>query len=77
MDEMIRYIFGSLRCSENTMRVFGKTLHKQKSINRAMCFFAVAVTANVIVREMKFAAIRDEFQNLKKELNEPKNMKGD
>ena len=29
MDEMIRYIFGSLRCSETAMRVFAKTLRKQ------------------------------------------------
>lgn len=26
MDEMIRYIFGSLRCSETAMRVFASTL---------------------------------------------------
>lgn len=31
MDEMIRYIFGSLRCSETAMRVFAKTLRKQRS----------------------------------------------
>lgn len=30
MDEMIRYIFGSLRCSETAMRVFAKTLRKQR-----------------------------------------------
>lgn len=35
MDEMIRYIFGSLRCSETAMRVFAKTLRKQRSFNRA------------------------------------------
>lgn len=28
MDEMIRYIFGSLRCSETAMRVFAKTDRK-------------------------------------------------
>ena len=36
MDEMIRYIFGSLRCSETAMRVFAKTLRKQRSFNRSM-----------------------------------------
>lgn len=35
MDEMIRYIFGSLRCSETAMRVFAKTLRKQRSFNRS------------------------------------------
>ena len=33
MDEMIRYIFGSLRCSETAMRVFAKTLRKQMTVN--------------------------------------------
>lgn len=33
MDEMIRYIFGSLRYSETAMRVFAKTLRKQRSFN--------------------------------------------
>ena len=35
MDEMIRYIFGSLRCFETAMRVFAKTLRKQRSFNRS------------------------------------------
>jgi hypothetical protein len=77
MDEMIRYIFGSLRCSENAMRVFAKTLRKQKSINRTMSFFAVVATANIVIQGMEITALRDELQNLKKEIKELKNTEGD
>ena len=77
MDEMIRYIFGSLRCSENAMRVFAKTLRKQKSINRTMSFFAVVATANIVIQGMEITALRDELQNLKKEIKERKNTEGD
>lgn len=77
MDEMIRYIFGSLRCSENAMRVFAKTLRKQKSINRTMSFFAVVATANIVIQGMEITALRDELQNLKKEIKELKKTEGD
>lgn len=35
MDEMIRYIFGSLRCSETAMRVFAKTLRRSLEKRKA------------------------------------------
>lgn len=44
MDEMIRYIFGSLRCSETAMRVFAKTLRKQRSFNRSTVMVATVMT---------------------------------
>lgn len=43
MDEMIRYIFGSLRCSETAMRVFAKTLRKQRSFNRSTVMVATVM----------------------------------
>lgn len=44
MDEMIRYIFGSLRCSETAMRVFAKTLRKQRSFNRSTVMAATVIS---------------------------------
>lgn len=48
MDEMIRYIFGSLRCSETAMRVFAKTLRKQRSFNRGTVMVATVMTVNML-----------------------------
>lgn len=48
MDEMIRYIFGSLRCSETAMRVFAKTLRKQRSFNRSTVMVATVMTVNML-----------------------------
>lgn len=77
MDEMIRYIFGSLRCSETVMRAITKTLSKQKSFNRTMSLFAVVTTAHLVVQNMEIAALRDELRDLKKEVKELKNTEGD
>lgn len=77
MDEMIRYIFGSLRCSETTMRAITKTLCKQKSFNRTMSLFAVVTTAHIVIQNMEITALRDELRDLKKEVKELKNTEGD
>ena len=63
MDEMIRYIFGSLRCSETAMRVFAKTLRKQRSFNRSTIMVATVM--------------RDEIGNLKNEIKELRKTEGD
>ena len=63
MDEMIRYIFGSLRCSETAMRVFAKTLRKQRSFNR--------------ITVLEIRSMRDEIGNLKNEIKELRKTEGD
>ncbi len=77
MDEMIRYIFGSLRCSETAMRVIIKTLRKQKSFNRTMSLFVVLTTAHLVIQNMEITALRDELKDLKKEIKELKKTEGD
>lgn len=77
MDEMIRYIFGSLRCTETAMRVVTKTLQKQKSFNRTMSLFAVFTTAHIVIQNIEITALRDELKDLKKEIKELKNTEGD
>lgn len=44
MDEMIRYIFGSLRDSETALRVISKNLKKQRSFNRSVTLFSMAMS---------------------------------
>lgn len=65
MDEMIRYIFGSLRCSETAMRVFTKTLRKQRSFNRSTVMVATVMTVNMLVQDLEIRSMRDEIGNLK------------
>ena len=69
MDEMIRYIFGSLRCSETAMRVFAKTLRKQRSFNRS--------TVNMLIQDLEIRSMRDEIGNLKNEIKELRKTEGD
>lgn len=77
MNEMIRYIFGSLHCTETAMRVVTKTLQKQKSFNRTMSLFVVLTTAHLIIQNMEITALRDELKDLKQEIKELKNTEGD
>lgn len=77
MDEMIRYIFGSLRCSETSMRVFAKTLRKQKSFNRSTVMVATIMTMHMLIQDMEIRGMRDEIGNLKNEIKELKKTEGD
>lgn len=68
MDEMIRYIFGSLRCSETAMRVFAKTLRKQRSFNRSTIMVATVMTVHMLIQDLEIRSMRDEIGNLKNEI---------
>lgn len=77
MDEMIGYIFGSLRCSETTMRAFAKTLRKQKSFNRSTVMVATVMTMHMLLQDMEIRSMRNEIGNLKNEIKELKKTEGD
>lgn len=77
MDEMIRYIFGSLRCSETAMRVFTKTLRKQRSFNRSTVMVATIMTVNMLIQDLEIRSMRDEIGNLKNEIKELRKTEGD
>lgn len=74
---MIGYIFGSLRCSETTMRVFAKTLRKQKSFNRSTVMVAMVMTMHMLLQDMEIRSMRNEIGNLKNEIKELKKTEGD
>ena len=77
MDEMIRYIFGSLRCSETAMRVFAKTLRKQRSFNRSTIMVATVMTVHMLIQDLEIRSMRDEIGNLKNEIKELRKTEGD
>ena len=75
--EMIRYIFGSLRCSETAMRVFAKTLRKQRSFNRSTVMVATVMTVHMLIQDLEIRSMRDEIGNLKNEIKELRKTEGD
>lgn len=77
MDEMIRYIFGSLRDSETALRVISKSLKKQGAFNRSVTIFSMSVCAHLIVQELKIRNMHRELKALQKEIKELKNTEGD
>ena len=77
MDEMIRYIFGSLRDSETALRVISKLLKRQMSFNRSVTFFSVATTMCLLAQGMDIRNMRCELKTLQKEIKELKNTEGD
>lgn len=77
MDEMIRYIFGSLRCSETAMRVFAKTFRKQRSFNCSTVMVATVMTVNMLIQDLEIRSMRDEIGNLKNEIKELRKTEGD
>ena len=77
MDEMIRYIFGSLRYSETVMRVFAKTLRKQRFFNRSIFMVTTVMTMNMLIQDLEIHSMRDEIGNLKNEIKELRKTEGD
>lgn len=77
MDEMIRYIFGSLRCSETAMRVFAKTLRKQRSFNRSTVMVATVMTVHMLIQDLEIRNMRCQIEALKTEIKELKQTEGD
>ncbi len=77
MDEMIRYIFGSLRCSETAMSVFAKTLRKQRSFNCSIVMVATVMTVHMLIQDLEIRSMRDEIGNLKNEIKELRKTEGD
>lgn len=77
MDEMIRYIFGTLRNSETALQSVAKNLRKQGFFNRSVAFFGMTMALHLIVQEMEIRSINRDLESLKKEIKELKNTEGD
>jgi hypothetical protein len=75
MDEMIGYIFGSLRSSDNAVKGIGKTLKKQEIINRKTTFSILILAAYTTVVAMHYHEQNEKIKSLKKEINDLKEPK--
>lgn len=77
MDEMVRYIFGSLRNSETMFRAIGKSIRNQQSFNHNVTFWVTIVMAHLIVKEFEIRNMRCQIEALKTEIKELKQTEGD
>jgi len=77
MMEMISYIFGSLKTSENSIKNIKTILRNQARINRTVATFALVVAAYAIALEVHTYEQIKKIQNLDNEIKELKRMKGE
>ncbi len=77
MVEMLSYIFGSLKESENSIKTIKTTLRNQARINRTVVAFALVVAAYTIALEIHTYEQNKKIQNLDNEIKELKRMKGE
>ena len=68
MDEIMNYIFSSLRNSENTVRKIQGKLRKYSRFNRNIAIFAVLISGYIVWSEAKQRRQAEEIKKLKKEV---------
>lgn len=77
MSEMVNYIFRSLQNSERRLDIVSRTIGKQRKFNKSVTFFAVAVTANLIVGEIERREQAVKIKKLENEIEELKRLEGE
>lgn len=76
MNEMIRYIFGSMQSQECLMKNVKKTLKMQTKMNVCLTLFTVVSTACMVTAEVKRLEMMAEIKALKDEIEELKHAEG-
>lgn len=76
MNEMIRYIFGSMQSQERSMKNVRKTLRMQAKTNTWLTLFTVVSTACMVTAEVKRLEMMAEIKALKDEIEELKHAEG-
>lgn len=77
MDEMIRYIFGTLRSSETALQSVAKSIRKQGSFNRSVTLFGTMMVLHLVIQQTEIRYMHRELESLQKEIKELKNTEGD
>lgn len=77
MDEMIRYIFGTLRDTETMLKLLNRSIKKQQSFNFRVAFWMTAATTYIALNEIESRKMRRQLESLKNEIKELKNTEGD
>lgn len=77
MAEMVNYIFGSLQASSDAVKSIRKTLRHQARFNRTLTAFAFTITTYAFMVEIHNYAQDKKIEELCKEIEELKCMKGE
>ena len=77
MDEMIRYIFGTLRNSETALQSVAKNLRKQGSFNRSVTFLGTMMTLHLTIQQPEIHIIHRDREYWQKKIKDLKNREGD
>lgn len=77
MGEMMSYIFRSLQTSERRLDAISKAVCGQRRFNKSIVFFAVAVTANLVVGEVERGKQAARIKKLENEIEELKRSEGE
>lgn len=76
MDEMIRYIFGSMQSQERSTKNIKKALRMQAKTNTWIALFTIVSTACMVTAEVKRLKMITEIKALKDEIEELKHAEG-
>lgn len=76
MNEMIRYIFGSMQSQERSMKNIKKALKMQAKTNTWLALFTIVSTACMVTAEVKRLEMLTEINALKDEVEELKHAEG-
>lgn len=76
MYEMMGYVLGSLKSSEDSVKCIKRTLRAQRSINQGIALLAWATVAHMILELHHDRKQNDKIEKLSNEVKELKRMKG-
>lgn len=68
MPEMISYIFGSLRNSEEAIKNINKTLKAQNKINKTVVAFSLATVTYMVIADIQYREQQAKIDALTKEV---------
>lgn len=74
MDNMIGYIFGSLRLSEEGLESVRKTLRRQAKLNRKFVIFGLTMGLYASLVHLNIKAQNEKIEKMEAELKELKSM---
>lgn len=70
MNEMLNYIFGSMRASEKTIKTINKTLKHQRRFNSGMIFAVAGTAACISAVKSRVEKLNDKIKKLEKRIDE-------
>lgn len=77
MDEMVRYIFGSLRSSENIIKLMKKALRYQTKFNLTVAFFTSMTTVYIALTEVRAYEQNKKINEISAKLKELSQSEGE